>query len=239
MANDIDDSGDKASWLPNLLAAGPSISVVISAPQPLELPGESVLPLAPLNVPEAADAKNLDKLARQPAVRLLVSNIRQVLPTFRLNSASAHQVVQICRHLDGIPVALQAAAAECVVDSPRGVASRAADNPLSLVTAGQSSEKVARLRSGLEQALSEVDVGGGAELKALAQLDGYWAVSKAAQVTGCDVNALGALVRDLIRRGMLRCCHDDDVPRFSMLNVVCRLLCTTHSQLLELNNEAY
>ncbi len=171
-------------------------------------------------MPEAADAQNLGKLAREPAVRLLISNIRQVWPTFRLSHVNADQVVKICRHLDGIPVALQAAAAECVLDSPGGVASRAADNPLSLVTAGQAPEKAARLRSELEQELSKVSVGRRAELKALAQLDGYWTVSEAARVTECDVRALGGLVFDLVRRGMLRCSTADDIPRFGTLNVV-------------------
>lgn len=220
MVDGIEDSTEKVSWLQTLLAARPRVSVVVSARQPLELPGESVLPLAPLTVPEAADAQNLGKLAREPAVRLLISNIRQVWPTFRLSHVNAHQVVKICRHLDGIPVALQAAAAECVLDSPGGVASRAADNPLSLVTASQATEKAAQLRSELEQELSKVSVGRRAELKALARLDGYWAVSEAARVTGCDVKALGGLVRDLVRRGMLRCSTADDIPRFGTLNVV-------------------
>jgi transcriptional regulator with XRE-family HTH domain len=218
MVDDIDDAEGEPGWLPDLLASS-SVSVVLSARQPLELPGESVLPLAPLSVPETADAQNLDTLAHQPAVQLLVSNIRQAWPAFRLSSASAHPIVKICRQLDGIPVALQAAAAECVLDSPRGVARRAADNPLSLIAASQG-EKAARLRSGLERALSEVHVGRGAELRALVQLDGYWTISEAAQVTGCDASVLGALVRNLIRRGMLRCGNDDGMPRFSTLNVV-------------------
>jgi transcriptional regulator with XRE-family HTH domain len=219
MVNDIDDAEGKVAWLPDLLASS-GVSVVVSARQPLELPGESVLPLAPLSVPETADAQDLDKLAQQPAVQLLVSNIRQLWPMFRLSSASAHPIVKICRQLDGIPVALQAAAAECVVDSPRAVARRAADNPLSLIAVGQAGEKAARLRSGLERALSEVHVGRGAELRALVQLDGYWTISEAAQITGCDASVLGALVRNLIRRGMLRCSNDDGMPRFSTLNVV-------------------
>jgi hypothetical protein len=220
MIDGIDNSSEKVSWLLSLLAARSRVSVVISARQPLELPGESVLPLAPLAVPEAADAQNLGKLAREPAIRLLVSNIRQILPTFRLTQVNAHQVVMICRYLDGIPIALQAVAAECVLNTPEAVASQAAQNPLSLVTAGLATEDAARLRSALEEELSEVRVGREVELKALAQMDGYWAVSEAARVTGCDVRALGGLVYDLVRRGMLRCSTADDVPRFGTLNVV-------------------
>ncbi|MFI6130566.1 AfsR/SARP family transcriptional regulator [Micromonospora sp. NPDC051141] len=90
---------------------------------------EAVFRLGPLPVPGPAD---VDALAANPAVRLFVDRARLVRPGFRLSPADAATVARICRELDGLPLALELAAACLYTDSLDGVLRRAAD-PLHLL----------------------------------------------------------------------------------------------------------
>lgn len=82
---------------------------VRAGPERLRAPGEQVYPLQPLSLP-AADA-SVDALQRSEAVQLLVERLRQQLPDFALTADRASAVAELCIHLDGIPLALELAAA--------------------------------------------------------------------------------------------------------------------------------
>jgi predicted ATPase/DNA-binding SARP family transcriptional activator len=89
------------------------VSVIVSSREPLGLPDETVLRLAPLPVPPLHDAAWPGELA---SVKLFVRRACQVNPSFRLGPDNAPQVARICRELDGLPLAVEMTAACLATD---------------------------------------------------------------------------------------------------------------------------
>lgn len=90
----------------------PKIWVLATSREPLAVVGERVYRLPPLGLPPSSDADvDLEALATSEAVRLFVARAREHRPEFALDATSAPTIASVCRHLDGIPLALELAAA--------------------------------------------------------------------------------------------------------------------------------
>jgi predicted ATPase/DNA-binding CsgD family transcriptional regulator len=96
--------------LRRLLEALPDLTVLATSREPLGLWGEQVHRLAPLPVPGDPDAAGSRSLDDVPAVRLLLDRARSVLPEFAITPANRAAVVELCRRLDGLPLAIELAA---------------------------------------------------------------------------------------------------------------------------------
>ena len=99
-----------------LLAASPGSRILATSRERLHLRGERELPIEPLAVPEASlgggpDADVLTALANVPAVRLFVERVAEAKPRFVLTATDAPAVAEVCRRLEGVPLALELAAA--------------------------------------------------------------------------------------------------------------------------------
>lgn len=90
-----------------LLRAAPALRVLATSQEPLAVVGERLWPVAPLDLP-GGDANTLEESS---AVRLFVARATAAAPDFRLDPRNAEAVATICRRLDGIPLALEMAAA--------------------------------------------------------------------------------------------------------------------------------
>jgi predicted ATPase/DNA-binding XRE family transcriptional regulator len=101
---------DAASLVANLLAAAPSIRLLVTSRAPLRVRGEREFPVLPLALEERTDPTSLQELASMPAVRLFLNRIQQVQPDFRLTPENGPAVEAICRRLDALPLALELAA---------------------------------------------------------------------------------------------------------------------------------
>jgi predicted ATPase/DNA-binding SARP family transcriptional activator len=108
-----------------LLERAPSLKALITSRVVLRLRGEREYPVQPLGVAEA----------ESPAVRLFISRARDVQPNFTLTDDNAATVTEICRRLDGLPLAIELAAARSRVLSPQAILNRLND-PLALLTTG-------------------------------------------------------------------------------------------------------
>jgi non-specific serine/threonine protein kinase len=101
--------------LAELLTACPNLSVVVTSREILHLRGEQVYPVPPLSLPEpdvsAHADERLSRVAQSEAVRLFVDRTRCALPGFRLDAMTSDLVAEICVRLDGLPLALELAAA--------------------------------------------------------------------------------------------------------------------------------
>ncbi|WP_203843710.1 AfsR/SARP family transcriptional regulator [Winogradskya humida] len=104
----------------------PRLSLLIGSREPVRLPGEAVLRLAPLGIPTMA-ASSLVSLA--PAADLFVRRAAEAQPGFRLSRANAPYVREVCARLDGLPLALELAAA-CLADESLPALVRRLDRPL-------------------------------------------------------------------------------------------------------------
>jgi predicted ATPase/DNA-binding SARP family transcriptional activator len=106
-----------------LLSRAPEITILATSREMLGLPGEVTFPLPPLSLP-AADTTRPEELAASDAVSLFCERARAAQPGFGLSDANAASVAQICRRLDGIPLALELAAARLRVLGAQQVAQR-------------------------------------------------------------------------------------------------------------------
>ena len=93
-----------------LLHACPKLKVVATSREGLGVPGESVWRVPSLPVPDPDRLPSLEQVTESAAVALFVDRARAVLPSFQLTDDNAKLVVQVCRRLDGIPLAIELAA---------------------------------------------------------------------------------------------------------------------------------
>jgi predicted ATPase/transcriptional regulator with XRE-family HTH domain len=113
---------DAAPALADLLAGCPRLVLLVTSRVALGLRGEHLWPLTPLAVPPLADSGEPDRLAATPAVALLVERARAVRPGFALDAGNAAAVAALCRRLDGLPLAIELAAARLRTREPHDLA---------------------------------------------------------------------------------------------------------------------
>lgn len=92
-----------------VLRAAAEPTIIATSREPLRVEGEQTYPLQPLSLPEPAT--DAEAIGRSEAVQLFVERVQQQLPDFALTAARAPAVAELCIHLDGIPLALELAAA--------------------------------------------------------------------------------------------------------------------------------
>ena len=108
---------ETAAELGEILAVTEDVKLVVTSRQPLHLRWEQEFALLPLEVPDA-DRASPDAVGASPAVELFVDRARRVRPDFALTDANVAAVGEIARRLDGLPLALELAAARIRVLSP-------------------------------------------------------------------------------------------------------------------------
>jgi predicted ATPase/class 3 adenylate cyclase len=117
-----------------LLQGTTGLKVLATSRDPLNIAGEASYPLRPLAVPASAE-ESPDALMRHAAVQLFVERARAAQPSFRLQSNNAAAIADIASRLDGIPLAIELAAARVRVLTPDSIASRL-DQRFKLLVAG-------------------------------------------------------------------------------------------------------
>ncbi len=117
---------DGAHTISALLAAAPRLSVVVTSRSPLRIRGEHQLAIPPLALPDAETDPDLDEIARYDAVALLLERARAVDSGIVLSAKNATTLVDICRRLDGLPLAIELAAARLDVLTPQVLLERLA-----------------------------------------------------------------------------------------------------------------
>jgi predicted ATPase/DNA-binding SARP family transcriptional activator/Tfp pilus assembly protein PilF len=105
-----------ASFLQCLLEQGPEIHLLVTSRHRLGIPAERVCPLEPLETPAGPDTP--ERLLENPSVQLFVDRAQVVRPDFQVTSANAEALARLCAQLEGIPLAIELAAARAQVMSP-------------------------------------------------------------------------------------------------------------------------
>jgi predicted ATPase/DNA-binding CsgD family transcriptional regulator len=119
-----------------LLRACPSVKLLATSRQPLGAEGEAVFRVPSLPFPDADQTITPERLAEFPSARLLVDRARLLVPDYQLAAHNAPAILRICRQLDGIPLALELAAARLKLLTAEQVAARL-DQALGLLTTGR------------------------------------------------------------------------------------------------------
>ena len=124
-----------AKLVETLLVVSPGLKVIATSREVLGVAGELVRVLKPLSMPDLNSHPELKEVRDYEAVKLFIERLLPQQPDFVLNSENAHIIVEICQRLDGIPLAIELAAAQANLLSPSEILTRLSDR-FQLLTKG-------------------------------------------------------------------------------------------------------
>jgi len=124
-----------APVIAQLLTTGPKLKIAVTSQAPLHVYGEHEFPVPPLALPDLKSIPPIEALTRLPAVALFVDRAQAVKHEFALTRENAPAVAAICARLDGLPLAIELAAARIKLLSPSAILSRL-ESRLNLLTGG-------------------------------------------------------------------------------------------------------
>jgi predicted ATPase/class 3 adenylate cyclase len=126
---------EAAADVARLLEAAPASRLVVTSREPLHLQGEQEHPVPPLTLPDPQHLPSLQALTQFEAVSLFIDRARAVRPGFEVTTGNAPAVAEICARLDGLPLAIELAAARVKVLSPEAILGRL-ESRLTLLAGG-------------------------------------------------------------------------------------------------------
>jgi predicted ATPase/class 3 adenylate cyclase len=213
-----------APLVAELLESAPRIRVLVTSREPLHLSGEQEFPVPPLELPDSGAAAP-DRLAGSGSVALFVQRATAVDPGFAITDANAAAVAEICRRLDGLPLAIELAASRVKLLPPQSILERL-ERRLELLTGG-SVDLPARQRT-LREAIGWSD-----ELlddperllfRRLSVFSGGWTLEAAEAVVPAEgeprtdlLDGLGSLVDKSL---VTRLATESGAARFTMLATI-------------------
>jgi predicted ATPase len=212
-----------------LLTRLPEARVLATSRSPLRVYGEQEYPVPPLDLPDAQVEADPETLSQFASVALFVERAMAVRPDFSVDASNAPAIAQICRSLDGLPLAIELAAARVRVLTPQAILSRLGDR-LSILAGGASNlpERQQTLRGAIDWSYDLLEPGdrmifarmgvfaGGADLAAVEQV----ALQDWPADAGPVPDALDA-VTSLLDKSLLRqAVTDEPEPRFLMLGTI-------------------
>lgn len=133
---------DAAAAIPELLSIAPQLSILVTSREVLHLYGEQLFAVPPLTLPTTDQVLRPEDVLRYDTIQLFIERSRAVQPDFTVNDAIVDSIVEICRRLDGLPLAIELVAARIrtlsldailsrlekrlsfIVDGPRGLPER-------------------------------------------------------------------------------------------------------------------
>ena len=126
---------DAGPWVSELLAAAPLLKALVTSRTVLGLSGEQEMPVPPLALPDPGRLPDVQSLSQYEAVALFIERAVATRPDFLVTNENAPAVAEICVRLDGLPLAIELAAARVKILSPEAILQRL-DQRLDLLTRG-------------------------------------------------------------------------------------------------------
>ena len=215
---------DAAPALAELLAGCPGLTTLATSRARLRLRGERVLPVAPLPIPDVDHAPDPEAVRASPAVALFLQRGRDIRPDFALTPENAAVVAAICRRLEGLPLALELAAARLAILSAEELLVRL-EHRLPLLTGGARDlpERLQTMRGAIAWSHDLLSAEEQALFRRLAVFVGGFALG-AAEAGASAGGELGIDVLDgissLVDAGLLHPTGGTGQPRFAMLETV-------------------
>jgi predicted ATPase/DNA-binding CsgD family transcriptional regulator len=208
-----------------LLAACPRVSVLATSRATLRISGEQEFPVSPLAVPAAGTSLNLEELGAAPAVQLFVARAQLARPDFALTTANATAVAVICRRLDGLPLAIELAAAR-TRHLPAPALLGHLERPLPLLTGGPRDQpaRLQAMRTAIGWSYDLLSADEQAAFRRLAVLAGGGSLDAVAAViagTGEIGGEVLDTVRTLVEQSLLiQTEGPPGEPRYGMLETI-------------------
>lgn len=212
-----------AELVRRLSSACPQLHVLATSRMPLIVDGEATFEVAPLPVPDP-DAGSASTVSAADAARLFEVRARQVAADFRIRDDNASAVAEICRHLDGIPLAIELAAARVRVLAPGQIAAGLSDR-FGLLTGGVRGAPARRrtLEASLDWSYNLLDDRQRLVLARLSvfagqfELDAAQAVASGEWIDGKDVLDL---VAGLVDQSLVQVVQRQGTARYRLLETI-------------------
>ena len=212
----------------HVLAAGPSVAdiaasaagvkLLVTSRAPLRVSAERVYPIWPLETPDGDE--DLERVLHCDSVALFEERAQAVRPDFALTAANAQAVADICRDLDGLPLAIELAATRVGTLSPAALRRRL-DHRLKLLVGGarDAPERQRTLRATVDWSYDLLEPAEQRLFVRLGVFSGGCTIEAAQSVCGDDLDVVDGL-GSLNDRGLTRVEGTDEEPRFSMLETI-------------------
>jgi len=202
----------------HLLRACPLVKILASSREALSVPGETAYRVPSLALPEP-DATGLEVVGRTDAAELFADRAQAANPRFALTAANAPAVAQICRRLDGIPLALELAAARTRLFPPEQIAARLGDR-FRLLTGGSRTAlpRQQTLRAMIDWSYDLLTEDERALLRGISVFAGGWTFEAADAVcAGLDVLTL---LDQLVNKSLVTMEEREGQARYHLLETI-------------------
>ncbi len=227
--DNFEQVSEAAPQIGELLARLPDARVLATSRSPLHVYGEQEYPVPPLGLPDPRHLPDLETLSQFASVALFIERAMSVRPGFAVDAANAPAIAEICVRLDGMPLAIELAAARVRVLTPQAILSRLGDQ-LSLLAGGASNlpERQQTLRGAIGWSHDLLEVPDRVAFARLAVFAGGADLAAVERVVIADWPADGGPVPDaldavasLLDKSLLRQeMAEADEPRFRMLESI-------------------
>ncbi len=214
-----------APQLEHLLAGCPQLTILVTSRAVLHLQAEQVFPVAPLALPDLAKDLAPADIAQSAAVALFLQRVCSLLPSFEITAANARAIAELCVRLDGLPLALELAAARVRLLPPQALLARLSQRLQLLTSAPRTSpDRQQTLRKTLQWSYDLLGHEEQSLFRRLGVCAGGWtmetaeALGQGSDTTSTDVlNTLASLLdHSLIQQSE----QEAGEPRFLMLETI-------------------
>jgi len=216
-----------APWLSDLLAACPHLKILVTSRAVLHIHGEHEFPVPPLALPDLTHSPKSEDLAQYAAVVLFLERAQAVKPGFQVTATNAHAIAQICVHLDGLPLAIELAAARIKLLPPQALLGRL-ERRLPVLTSGAQDVPARHqtLRNTIEWSYNLLDAQEQRLFRRLSVFVGGCTIQAIEAICGAlgDGDGAGQLLdklASLIDKSLLQQAgQGEDEPRLGMLETI-------------------
>ena len=199
------------------------LRLLVTSREPLKITGETVYRVSGLSLPPAQSQTSLDILSECESVRLFVERAAMRIPEFRLSAANSAAIADVCRRLDGIPLAIELAAARVTVLSVEQIAERLQDR-FGLLTRGADSDipHQQTLRTTMDWSYALLSEAEAALMRRVAVFSGGFTLAAAEAIQGDtdDRYAVLDLLQSLVEKSLVGMQDEGGSVRFAMLETV-------------------
>jgi len=213
-----------AGLIDHLLQQCARLQILATSREPLGLAGELIWRVPSLRLPDLAQPTDTQRLGQVGSVRLFVDRARAVQPSFELTPHNARAVADVCVRLDGLPLAIELAAARVTMLTPQQLLERLAE-PFQVLTRGSrtAAPRHQTLRATLDWSYGLLEE---AERRLLARLSvfaGGWSLESAERVCAGETIATDQvldLLAQLVDKSLVSSSQDTDPVRYRLLEPV-------------------
>jgi predicted ATPase/DNA-binding CsgD family transcriptional regulator len=214
---------DAAPDVVDLLSTCPFLTVLVTSREPLKVGGEWEYPIAPLPLPSRAEAGSFEEIVQTPAVRLFAQRAQAVLPDFELTPGNVSTILEICCRLDGLPLAIELAAARIKALPPAALLARLEQRlPLLTGTRRDRPQRQQTMRDAIAWSYDLLPTAERSLFRRLGifvsgcTLDAAEALSPASATSGVVDGVVSLVDKSLLRQETMA----DGQPRYLMLETV-------------------